>query len=246
MTFDGRRVSPHRLLVYPIFLLAFLASSAGADQRLFVWNYEAQTLGRGEAELESYLTLSSTDRNHTAGRTSAQHQLELEIGMTDRFDFAVYEVFQQDPGMGLAYDGYKLRARYRTGKAGRIPFGSVAYLEFEGTPDLTGKAVEGKWILTRDLRRVRITLNPGLELEREEGEWELKPEYSLGAAWRAGTFLSLGAEAMGSEDGHYLGPVIAHGAEDLWVAVGPAVRLDEKGAGEPDLQVRLLLGLKVR
>jgi hypothetical protein len=76
-----------------------------ADRRMFVWNYEAQTLPRGEAELETYLTLSSTDRNRTIGRTSAQHQLELEIGMTNRFDPAIYEVFQQEPRTGLAYDG---------------------------------------------------------------------------------------------------------------------------------------------
>ncbi|MFA6107143.1 MAG: hypothetical protein WDA75_00110, partial [Candidatus Latescibacterota bacterium] len=83
-----------------------------------MWTYESLTLTSGEGELETYFTLSSPDKGALEGRTSVEHQVELEVGMSERLDCGLYQVFGQAPGEALTYEGYKLRGRYRLGPPG--------------------------------------------------------------------------------------------------------------------------------
>ncbi|MBM4119034.1 hypothetical protein FJ251_15125 [bacterium] len=233
-------------LLAAILLLPLLAAPARADQRHFAWTYEAQTLAAGEAEIESYTTLSSAELGEATGRTATNLQLELEVGMTDRFDFGLYQVFDQEPDQGLVYAGYKLRFRYRLGEPERRPFAAVAYLEYKGLPDYSRHAFEVKGIAARDFGSFRLALNPALEFEQEGSEWKMEPEYAAGAAWLSGDLLSLGLEVRGSEEAHYLGPVIGHGAGDLWVALGAAVRVSGDAATTAEVETRLLVGFEIR
>jgi hypothetical protein len=221
-----------------------------------VWTYEAQTMKKGEAELESYTTFSTADLGHTEGRTSAELQYELEIGMNDQFDVGIYQVFEQGPEEGLAYAAYKLRLRHWLAQPGKLPVDAVGYLEYKGVPDFSSHAIEMKLILGQASKQFRYALNPILEIESEEaGEWEAKLEYALGLSWTPMEMLSLGIEAKGSKDAHYVGPVFGHGLGDLWVAFGQVFRIDEEGGagagekssgGPPDSQLRLLIGINLR
>lgn len=226
-----------------LLLSAFAASPGSSDQRSFVWTYDYQTMERGTAELETYFTLSTPDLGTMEGRTSAEHQVEVEVGMTDRFDFAVYQVFAQAPGEDLAYRGFKLRGRYRLGEKGRSFFDPLLYLEYQGSQDLAEQAVEGKLVLGRNLGKLRLALNPTLELELEDGEWEAVPEYAVGLSYELHPLLLLGLEAKGSRHGHYVGPVLAHGEEDLWMTIGAAIGAGAVDRGKPELQVRALMGI---
>ncbi len=232
-----------RMVWTGLLLSAFTASPGSSDQRSFVWTYDYMTTARGTAELETYFTLSTPDLGALEGRTTAEHQVEIEVGMTDRFDFAVYQVFAQEPGSDLAYRGFKLRARYRLSEKGRSVFDPLVYLEYRGSQDLAEQAVEGKLVLARDLGRFRLALNPTLELEREESEWEAVPEYALGLSYALKPLLRLGIEAKGSSRGHYVGPVLAHGRENLWMTAGAAVEAGAVDQGKPELQVRVLMGI---
>lgn len=242
-------VSPRRRAwihaVAAALLAAATAREALADRRHFVWTYEAQTVPRGEAEVETYTTFTAPETDRTRGVTSTQLQFELEVGMNDRFDTALYHVFAQSPGEALEYDGYKLRLRYKTSDGrGAFPVASVAYLEFSGRPDFTGEELEAKFILGRDRSSYSIAVNPILALEAEGDEWEVEPGYAAGAAWK-GDLASFGFEIKGGEHGHYLGPVLGHGVEHLWMTLGSAFLLDGDD-GEPELQARFLIGFKVR
>jgi hypothetical protein len=87
-----------------------------------------------------------------------------------------------------------------------------------------------------------IALNPIFELEREE-EWEFEAEYAVGISYEINNLLRAGLEAKGSEYGQYIGPVISHGREDLWVALGSAFKIGEVESGRPEFQIRMLLGI---
>ena len=52
----------------------------------------------GKAELEHYLTFQGKDRMHTKDAVKVVHNLELEIGMNERFDVGIYQDFSQSPG----------------------------------------------------------------------------------------------------------------------------------------------------
>lgn len=224
-------------------LLLVFAGGVSADQRFFVWTYESKTVPPGEAEVETYFTLSTPDRGSFEGQTSTEHQVELEVGMTERFDFGIYQVFSQAPGGALVYDGYKLRSRYRLGAVGQHRLDPVAYLEYKGTSDLSEHGIEAKVIMTHTFGRYCLALNPIAELEGEGGEWELEPEYAVGLSYLVHPLVRLGVEAKGGGSGHYLGPVLAHGTEHLWFTLGSAVATAGVDAGRPKLQVRALLGV---
>ncbi len=220
----------------------WLADAVFADQRFYVWTYGYKTLERGSGEVEDYYTLSTPDMGHVKGTMTAEHQIELEVGMTERYDFGIYQVFSQKPGQSLEYEGFKLRSRYKLGTKGKSVLDPLIYLEYIGVSDFSSHAVEFKLILARDMGSFNIALNPIFDLEKKR-EWELVPEYAIGSSYEISRMLRVGLEAKGSEHGHYLGPVISHGREGLWVALGSAFKMGKIEGGKPEFQIRMLLGV---
>jgi hypothetical protein len=227
-----------------IVLFAMVTLAAGtlrADQRSYVWTYQYMTVPRGEAEIESYFTLSAPDIHRLKGNTSTEHRIELEVGMTDRFDFAIYQIFSQGPQEGLQYDGFQLRGRYRIGEKDQYFLDPLIYLEYKAAADLSEQGLETKLILAKDIGRFNVALNPILGYEFGAGsEWEA--EYAAGMSYSVSRLFRIGVEAKGSEDGHYIGPVISHGGR-FWVALGSAINVGNVGEGKPEFQMRMLLGV---
>lgn len=230
------------VLLFPFLSILFFSFEAFADRRSYVWTYEYKTVGKGEAEVESYFTLSTPDIGEIKGRMSSEHQIELEVGMTERFDFSIYQVFNQNPGEELKYKGFKLRARYKIGKKGKYFLDPLIYFEYKGKPDFSEHGIEFKLILAKDIGRFNISFNPIFEFERED-KWEFEPKYAIGMSYEISELLRVGLEAKGSENGHYIGPVISHGKEDLWVALGSALKIGKIKEGKPEFQIRMLLGV---
>jgi hypothetical protein len=217
-----------------------------ADWRSYVWTYEYQTVERGGAEFETYLTLSTPDDDRMRDITTTEHQLELEVGMTERFDFAIYQVFKQPPGGALEYDEYKLRGRYRFGEKGSFVFNPLAYFEYIGKPDFSAHEFELKLILARDFGRFNFSANPQAEFSLEEDDWEMKSGYAAGLSYRLTDLLKVGLESKGSGNDYYLGPVISHGRHDLWATLGAAFAISHIEDNRPKFQVRLLLGVGLK
>ncbi len=228
-------------VIVTVLMILSLFSLGHADQRSYVWTYEYKTVPAGEAEIESYFTMALPDDSREIA--SIEHQIELEVGMNDRFDIGIYHVLEQESEDALRYSGFKLRARYRFGEKGKYLFDPVAYFEYKGKPHLSEPALELKLILARDLGSFNIALNPILEMEREHDEWEVEAEYALGIGYQLGSLFGIGMEAKGSGSGNYLGPVVFHGTERFWVTVGSAFALGEVSEGKPEIQIRMLLGI---
>jgi hypothetical protein len=231
-----------RLSIAAVLLSSFLVTSAGADWRSYVWTYEYQTVEKGEAEFESYFTISAPDIDSLEDNTVVEHRMELEVGMNERFDIGLYQMFEQAFGQSLRYTGFKVRGRYRFGEKGRYVVDPLLYLEYKGKPDLSEHGIEVKFILARDFGPNNISFNPILEVE-SNGETETELEYAAGISRRIGRLMKIGVEAKGGEKGNYIGPVISHGTEHLWVTLGSAFGLGDIDEGAPEFEVRMLLGV---
>lgn len=231
--------------IYIILALVLLTNIIRADKRSYVWTYEYQTMEAGEVELEHYLTFSTPSSDSFEGITTTDHNIEIEVGMTDHFDFSIYQVFKQTPESQLQYTGYKLRFRYRLGEKGDYFINPLLYFEYKGKPDFSEHGYEGKLILAKDIGRVNISINPVLEYEYENNEWESELKYNAGISYKLGGLLKIGIEARGSDKGHYIGPVISHGTGKAWVTLGSAIAVTDIKNNKPEMMIRMILGINL-
>ena len=221
-----------------------------ADQRHFVWTYEYKTVSRGEAEFEHYYTTSYPNRSNLSDDTKVGHQLELEIGMNERFDFAVYHQFEQQEEFeqqeAFSYKGYKLRGRYRIGEKNQYLLDPLLYLEYHGKPDFSEYGIETKIILAKETDKIIASFNPILEIEIEDGENKMEKEYAAGLTYKINKLINAGIEIKGSEKGHYWGPTISHGGHDMWFSLGSAFALGTIKEGKPEMEIRMIMGVGLK
>jgi len=222
-----------------------LTNIVKADKRSYVWTYEYLTMEAGEVELEHYLTFSTPSSNSFSGVTTTEHNIEIEIGMTDRFDFSIYQVFKQIPESSFQYNGYKLRFRYRLGEKGDYIIDPLLYFEYKGKPDFSEHGYEGKLILAKDFGNINIAINPVIEYEYENNEWESDLKYNAGISYKLGGLLKIGLETRGSDSGHYIGPVISHGTGKAWVALGSAIAVTNIKNNKPKIMLRMIMGINL-
>lgn len=223
-----------------LLLLTLLIQYCYGDGRRYVWTYEYQTLPGGHAEMESYTEFSQVETD-SGSHSSAQLQMEYEVGMNDHFDVGIYQVFKQGPESPLSYEGFKLRLRYRIGEKGLLPMDPLIYLEYKDNQNFDDTTLETKLILARDFGKFNLALNPVLEFEFKDEETEMEWEYSAGFGYELHPLVRISMEAKGSEDSFYWGPTLSHGKEDLWFAIG----LLNKGSDSSptDRMIRMIIGL---
>ena len=225
-----------------IFIMLYIITPLFADQRHFVWTYEYKTVSRGEVEFEHYYTCSYPNSSNLSESINIEHQLELEIGMNERFDFAIYHQFEQQSA--LRYKGYKLRFRYRIGEKNQYFMDPLIYFEYHGKPDFSKHEIETKLILAKETDRIIAAFNPVLEIESVENEIETK--YNAGLTYKLNKLLHAGLEIKGSENGHYWGPTISHGTHDIWFSLGSAFALGNIKESKPEVEIRMILGVGLK
>jgi hypothetical protein len=196
-------------------------------------------------EFEHYLTLKSPDTENLEGNVTTTHNIEFEIGMSDHFDFSVYQNFSQGPDSPLAYDGFKLRWRYRIGEKGDYILDPLIYFEYKGVPDFHEHEFEGKIILAKDVGKYNVAFNPGFETEFENNGSTTEYFLNAGFSYKVNELLKLGIEYQYKEYGQYFGPVVAHGVSGLWVALGSAIAVSSIDEGKPEVMLRMILGIEL-
>ncbi len=233
------------LILLAMILFSTFAANLQADERSYVWTYEYMIMDPGKAEIETYTTFSGPEIGDLEGKTSTELNFETEFGMTEHFDFAIYQNFKQGPEGGLSYSGFKLRSRFKIGKKDQFFMDPLIYVEYKGKPDFHAHEIETKFILAKDLGDFNISLNPYFELEFEDGETEFAPKYAIGTSYKVSPLFSFGMEAKGSEDGHYLGPTISHGANGIWAAWGMLFGAGGIEDGKPEFMTRFIIGIHI-
>jgi hypothetical protein len=214
-----------------------------ADARNYTWTYEYMTMPEGAVEVEYYLTVKVPDTELSEVSTW-QHQMELEYGITPRWDIAMYQVWEEsqtEESSDFGYEGFKLRTRYRFSKAGKLPVDSLLYAEYERNSDLNESDVgEVKLVLAKTLGDFDVNYNQVFESELEytsAGEHK----YAAGVGCAVNTALHAGIESVGnySEGEYAIGPTVGLKNKGKFLVFGVLAGLNEAA---PDLQARLIVG----
>ena len=232
------------------------AGAAHADRRAFGYTYEYNTMAAGGLDLELWNTQSRT--TFDGGAAGLEWKAELEYGITDHWDIALYQVFAQGGTEGaVAYDETTVETRYRFAERGQWPVDVLVYFELAKGFGVTKWDVEPKLVLARDLGKLSLNLNLTPELEiakhREAGateaelEAELEPEWAFGATYEVSPRWKVGGETFGaldleeSEVTAYAGPALSWSpSAKLGVATTAAFGLTD---GADAFALRFVLGI---
>lgn len=222
-----------------VILIAGFTSAASADQRSYVWTYEYLTLSKDHAELEYYQTSVTKDRQKD-NSSDWQQQLELEYGLTDHLDAALYQVFDQKENDKMKYSGYKFRLRYRIAEKDKLPVDVLLYLEHQEKIDAKN-VYEGKLIFAKDIGKLNMAYNAIYKNTYILGD-KASHEYASGISYEITTAFRFGLESKGNySTGKYAGgPTLSWIGGRIWANVGAAYGLNRK---TNDREVRFLLGV---
>lgn len=189
-----------RALAVPVALAALLAVPAAgrADRRAFPHAYEYGTTAEGQTELQ----LHSAQARETwePSNETFDLALELEHGLTDRWDVSLVHRFQQKS----LYDDFRLNTvgletRYRLAERGEWPADlavvgsierSVGYAEYFGRVTA---------VVARDLGAITVAVNAHGQVTFGEqvDETAFAAGYAAGVSYELTPSWKLGAESWG-------------------------------------------------
>ena len=229
---------------------------AAANPHPLPYSYPYQTLPKGKIEVEEIADLvpMRVAREKEDGTRDAvtavrsQLQTELEIGVQDRLELALYFSFHQSATAdtpAMRFDGMKQRLRYRFAEEGDLPVDVGVYLE---VAELYNEVeLEQKLLLSKRFGYLTSVCNLWVEQEYyfQTQEWKLIYNPTLGATYEFSPNLMLGLEywARGrfnkasAQTGevnsdsptaarHYLGPALMLQSGEAWWSTGVYARLD--------------------
>ena len=220
---------------------ALLAPAAAqADRRTFAFVYEPKTLDAEQLELEYYLTTAVTqDKLSGEHNWIWTHQVEVEYGVTERLDLAMYQMFNSESWLG-----YKLRVRYRPWHYGDLPFDLMLYFEWIQKPTgdialeeriVVGTVLFDRLIISLDSMTeqgpltgdVGFKLNEGLGVGFEVAPWlVIGLETQLRMSWEPKTvFTSDSTELEFSGARLYMGPTFSFAVQKIWWDVNISFRV---------------------
>jgi len=239
-------------------LLAIVtAAPAWAGARRFTYVYEVTTSPPGDVEVENWVTWK-TRKPDDHGFDQVDFRHELEFGITDKFQMAVYVAdWNYHHGMSAGEPGFTLSGSavefiYNFTNPVSDPIGLAAYQEFqagyhrfESESKLLVQKTLGSWVVAYN-----ATLEAEWEgdgLEEREGEFQ----QSLGVSYEINPHVLIGVEALHeigfpdwseTEDGKFFaGPNISVRSGVWWATVTGLAQLTSDG-GEPDFQLRTIVG----
>jgi hypothetical protein len=222
-------------------VLAVVPAAARADRRYYGETYTASIAPRGALDLELWSTYHDAPRDGSA-LPLWRHQVELETGITDHWDVALYNIARQIQGQNLEYEALKVETRYRLSEPGAWFVDPVLYFEVKKTfVDDKPLSIEEKLILAKDVGRLNLAVNLAAEQEFiPGGKVEHDGEWAAGASWEIVPAFRAGAEAFGSvarvdEDGEerwvyqtYAGPAVSIAWGRAWLVLAGGIGLNDQ------------------
>lgn len=210
-----------------------------ADRRTLIRAYEYMTQPQGNLELEIWNEVEAP-KGDGFDAAATVHRIELEYGLTDHWDVALYHVFAQEPGAGFRFDSWRLETRYRLFEKNVLPIDIELYLEAERPADFAAPwEVEEKLILEKDFGRFALVANFVAEQKlfhaNQGHEWEI----DAGARFEVVPQLRLGAEfwtiqeTVGgvTEGSYFVGPSVSWASSKIWLQLGAGFGIgDSSGA----------------
>lgn len=245
-------------------LLALVAmtSSAAANPRALPFTYTTDTLAPGQAELEQTVDLVPLRAYAATGQLTyylaSQFQTELEIGLRDRLELALYFTYVPTVSASIVTmtavmpegSGLKQRLRYTFAPQGAWPVDVGVYGELgEDEQELE---FEGKLLLQRRFDRLRVAANLWAEYELEfataaDGShsrdivlnptlgatYEISPKLSVGIdSWLRGEYPmnpTPAARPFGLGPEYYIGPAVMMSFGKVWWTAAAYGRVTDTG-----------------
>ncbi|MEO8548419.1 MAG: hypothetical protein ABI678_00525 [Kofleriaceae bacterium] len=242
-----------------LFALVALTSVASANPRALPFTYTTDTLAPGEAELEQTVDLvplvgfsPQGFRNYVL---ASAFQTELEIGVADRLELALYftwaPTISQDLAIGVAQlpdsNGIKQRVRYIFAPQGAWPIDVGVYGELsENEHEFE---IEAKLLLQKRFDKLRIAANLWAEYELYFGRgeagtherdvvlhptlgatYEVTPSFHVGVdTWMRGEYPTNPSETRNFELGpeYYVGPSVMMAFKKVWWTVAAYARVSD-------------------
>lgn len=246
-----------RFVALTVVVLAVLAAGpAGADRRNFTFLYEPKTMAEGEMELEYYMT-GVVRRDWLADEHvwDWAHQVELEYGITSRWDVSMYQMFGTS-----GWSGYKLRTRYRPFDYGEVPVEPLVYFEFihNESGDI---AFEEKLVLGTSFGPLVVALDSTVEQGPIPGDLGFKWIEAFGVSYEFAPWITAGLETQarmawepktpyGASSSElefqgaqiFTGPTVSLAATKFWWDLNVSFRLVGED-DDPKYLVRVLWGV---
>jgi len=238
--------------------LAATAAPARADRRAFTFTYEYPTQPEGNLELELWNTQTRDGLGDDGGVSTAEQQLEIEYGLTDRTSVSIYQAVAQGAGEGLHYAETKLEVRHRLAERGEWPVDLSLYGEIAKPYGEAAIDVEPKVIIARDFGAVTFAANliGELEFDRVRGasgnkniDTAFVPGWAAGLTYEVRPQLKVGAETWGAIETPFdtaatyawAGPAVSWAPSTrFWVAATAGFGLNARSA---DLVARFVLSV---
>ncbi|HMG04790.1 MAG TPA: DUF6662 family protein [Chthoniobacterales bacterium] len=244
-------------LLFLILALALTAAPALGGARRFTYVYEVTTSPPGDIEIENWVTWKTRrPDDHSFREVDFRH--ELEFGITDKFQAAIYLAdwnYQDGSSVenpGYAYTGSALELIYNFTNPVADPLGfsvyeeiQVGYRRFESESKLLAQKNFGRWV---------VAYNATLEAEWEGENLEERVgelQQSLGVSYEVTPRLLFGAECLHevefpdwskAERGKFFaGPNVSVRAGKYWGTLTALAQVTPAG-DEPDLQLRAIFG----
>ena len=236
--------------------LSAVAANTQAGERRFTYVYEALTMPKGAWEYEQWVTWKTAKENHRDfDRFDFRH--EIEYGVTDRFQLALYLAdwrYEESRGKrGGDFRAVTLEAIYNLTNPVTDPVGLSLYGEIQLGDEKF--ELEGKLILEKDFGPLVLAYNLTLEAEWEGHHFvedKGKLEQTAGISYQISPQFMVGAELVnvfeipdwGGIQGKgilYLGPNFSYRTQKWWATLTPLFQVSDV-EDEPDFQIRLIVG----
>ncbi len=226
-----------------IFIFLFFSIKTFSDQKLFVWTYQPMIEAPGEYEMEIYNTLKEPDKKDNQ-KNIWETQLEIEAGISKKFDLSFYQVFEEKEKFSLK--GFKLRGRFMPYERGKKVVDFVLYLEYFKNKnfDLEDK-IEGKLIFGKKYKDFEWAFNITGEYKTSpKNEWEYILNFALTKEFFKNFYFGFESFAIfeKGEKSYYLGPTFSIGEHQLWFTYNLSFGLNDES---DDLRHRLIFGINL-
>ena len=240
--------------VVGLFLACAFAATANADRRSFTNTYEYSTTPEGMTALELWHTQS---RDTWKAETTERYQqvFEIEHGLTDHWDAALYTVLGQVAASDqagsepLGLDSLRMETRYRLADRGELPIDTLIYFEVAKDFGKSIYEIEGKAIFARDFDRFTAAANLIGELVtgRDVMETHLIVGWAAGLTYEVHPKCRLGAETWGEREQGVVsalaGPAInVAPSGNLWLTVTAGLGITDAA---PAMAGRAILGIEL-
>lgn len=238
-------------------LALLIQATSYASDRKFAFSNEVTTTPPGEVEYEQYITWKKSKKTDSDfDRFEFRH--EIEFGITDHLQMAIYLAdWRYQDGGSVRHN----RAEYRNTAVEFVynltnpvtdPLGLALYGEVKLGDEKA--ALEGKFLVQKDLGPWTIVYNAIIEAEWEGDDYEQdkgEVEQTFGVSYQFSPKFLIGAELVHEVEFDdwertgrnvlYLGPNVSYRSKGSFVTVAPLFQVSNVDS-EADFLTRMIFG----